>query len=167
LALFLPLNRIKKHEPKEKEMKKIILLAGVLLSAVYAGDMNQKEARQGLGREERIIRYLDLNQNQVSAIRELRLNQQREIMPLKNKIQELSVQQRLELTSPDPDRKKIEKLIDETASLLKRIKMKNIDLQLSIRKILDKEQRMKFDQWVLSRKKAAGMRPLVKRLRRY
>lgn len=123
----------------------IALLATI--GTVYAQEQTRQ---QGERRQQREMRGheqagLDLSDEQKTKASELKLDMQKMSLPLKNQLGENKAKLRTLTTADQADMKAINKLIDENASI-------NADLQKlraanhqEFRKILTKEQRIKFD----------------------
>ena len=122
-----------------KKMKKMILSAIILLwgtSAAFAQIPDMRTQRPA-SREEAIARYLNLTEKQKGEIRELRLQFKKEMMPLKDQIGQLKTERKLEMTSFEPNRQNLTRIVNESSEIIKDVQIKTIDLTLNIRSMLN------------------------------
>ena len=98
----------------------------------------------------RMGRILDLTDEQQSQIEDLRLNFEKEKLPLKSKIHELRNGLKLELTKDNYDEKKVNQMLDQIESVRKEMHKKRINHMRSVRNILNDDQKKKFDMHILS-----------------
>jgi len=132
-------------------MNRIILTVTILLwgfSAVIA-QIPDIRTQRPVSREEAIARYLNLTEKQKIEIRELRLQFKKDMMPLKDQMGLLKTERKLEMTSFEPNRQNLGRIVDESSDILKDIQIKTIDLTLNIRSMLNEEQRVSFDEFLL------------------
>jgi Spy/CpxP family protein refolding chaperone len=114
---------------------------------------------------DRMGNMLNLSDEQKSKIEDLRLNFQKEKLPLQSKIHELRTNLKLELTKDSYNEKKVDQLLDQVESLKTEMHKKRINHMRNVRNLLTDEQKKKFDMHVLSDRKFGdgppthGMRP--------
>lgn len=140
-----------------------VLIIAVLLNLqmVFA----QPGDKDGPPRGDRMGKMLNLSDEQKSKIEDLRLNFQKEKLPLQSKIHELKNNLKLELTKDNYDEKKVDQTLDQIEGLKKEMHKKRINHMRSVRNLLTDEQKTKFDMHILSGRKFGddphkhGMRP--------
>jgi len=132
-------------------MRRIITLGLVgLLLLGFMGVMAQQRSPMKAPRKMGMGKMLKLSDEQRQKMMDLRLQLQKDLLPLRNKLQSLQTELKLQIASDNPNQGKIDDLIDQMASIRKEIQKKRVRHQLSIRKMLTPEQRKLFDQRVLS-----------------
>ena len=99
---------------------------------------------------DRMGKMLNLSDEQKTKIEDLRLNFQKEKLPLQSKIRELKTNLKLESTKDNYDEKKVDQTLDQIEALKKEMYKKRIDHMRSVRNILTDEQKKKFDMHILS-----------------
>ena len=97
------------------------------------------------------LSMLNLSKDQKDQITDLRLNLQKEIIPLHSEMEKLRSELKIAVTSDPFDKVNVEKIVTIMADLHKEINMKRIMNQHAIRDLLTAEQRKKYDLFILSR----------------
>jgi Spy/CpxP family protein refolding chaperone len=102
---------------------------------------------------DRMKDMLDLTEEQQTQIKNLRTNQQKAMLPLKNELGEKKARMKTLQTAEKADMKAITTLIDEMGAIkIKMAKVKAANHQ-EIRSVLNEEQRLKFDLHISNSKK--------------
>lgn len=101
----------------------------------------------------RMGKMLDLTDEQQSKMQDLRLNFEKEKLPLQSKIHELRNGLKLELTKDNFDEKKVNQMLDQIESVRKEMHKMRIMHMRSVRSILNADQKKKFDMHILSDRK--------------
>jgi len=136
--------------------KLFILTFGILFIAVsvFAQGYGEHGKRKGYKSDgQRIQKMLDLSDEQADKIQDLRLNHQKEMLPLRTEVQKLQAELKLVQTADKFDESKAKKLVGDISSLRQQMQMKKINHQQMVRNILTPEQRKKFDMHLLSNKR--------------
>jgi Spy/CpxP family protein refolding chaperone len=102
------------------------------------GDMGDM---MGLQRMTHAFSMLDLRPEQTTALKRLRLQHQKEAMPLRTKIQEADLDIEELKMADKPDIKKIEAKLKEKHDALAKMEASHIDLQQKMKAVLTPEQR--------------------------
>lgn len=110
----------------------------------------QPEDEGGPPYRDRMGKMLNLSDEQKSKIEDLRLNFQKDKLPLQSKIHELKNNLKLELTKDNYEEKKVEQTLDQIEALKKEMHKKRINHMRSVRSLLTDEQKKKFDLHILS-----------------
>jgi Spy/CpxP family protein refolding chaperone len=95
--------------------------------------------------QEGLVRALDLNEDQIKAIKDIQLNMHKEIKPLQNQVGEAIAHQKTLLSADNPNLNAINDNIEKIGQL--KIDMAKIRTKylLQMRSKLTDEQRMKLD----------------------
>lgn len=99
---------------------------------------------------------LDLSQDQETKIDQMRLEMQKEMIPLHNQLDNLRSELHLLMTEEKADQGAIDQKIEAMSQLRTKIQKKRTAHHLAVRSILNKEQRVKFDQRMLARGNGHG-----------
>lgn len=86
-----------------------------------------------------------LTESQKNDIKDIYFKAQKEILPLNNEIGEKEAKLRTLITVDNPDINEINKYIDEIGDIRTKIKKIEINAHLSVRKLLNDEQKLMFD----------------------
>lgn len=128
----------------------------ILLFSIFALLINmqllfaQPDDNDGPPFRDRMGKMLNLSDEQKSTIEDLRLNFQKEKLPLQSKLHELKTNLKLEITKDNYDEKKVNQTLDQIEKLEKEMHKKRINHMRSVRNILTDEQKKKFDMHILS-----------------
>jgi protein CpxP len=143
-------------------MKKPAMITMILVLAIASQAMAQPgQRRMGDGEAPRMMMQhrmgegmmanrLGLTDEQQKRVGELRLNLQREILPLSAELQRMRTILKLEITADKYDAAKVKSLQSDIAKVMNEIGTKRIGHQRAVRELLTPEQRTKFDQHILS-----------------
>ena len=131
-------------------MRKKIVLLSVAILLISVGMLTARQKRDGDG-PQRMMRMLELTESQESQILDLKLDHEKQILPLRTELKGLRTKMKMELTTEKFNENKVSKLIDQMSNLQKEIHMKRVIHQRAVRDILTEEQRKKFDLHILSR----------------
>jgi Spy/CpxP family protein refolding chaperone len=142
----------------------IILVASMLIfQFVYA----QPDDEGNPPPMNRMGKMLNLTDEQQSQIEDLRLNFEKEKLPLQSKIHELRTGLKLELTKDNYDEKKVNQMLDQIESVRKELHKKRINHMRSVRNILNDDQKKKFDMHILSNRKLGHGRQMPQDMPRH
>ena len=92
-----------------------------------------------------------LTDEQNTKISKLKLDYKKEKYPLKAKMKQAKIELALLMTSDKPSQKAINKKIDQLVKLKKEKLLLKANHQIAVRKILNDEQRVKFDMKILKK----------------
>ena len=134
-----------------------LLMLGILLGSIAPAnalgrDGFKKGERWEKNRAEGFFRQLALTPEQKAKWLELNQGLEREILPLRQKNQALSLKMEDEMGKDKPDQKVIENLVKEISQNQVAMQLKRIDVLLKFRENLSPEQRQKMKR-PLTRKK--------------
>jgi Spy/CpxP family protein refolding chaperone len=148
------------------------LLTGLFLVLFTFGFAN---AQPGMGknrdqfqprpeRGQRMAALLDLTEEQQQQIDKIRLEHLKNMESTRSELQKLRSEYRLLLVADSYDRNKVKQKLDDISALKEKLELAKADHFAEIRKILTEEQKVKFDQFILSRGpgergKHSGKRP--------
>ncbi len=121
------------------------------------GGPNKPATTPGPGH--RIVEYLNLTESQKKEWDRIHIKFQKDINELNYKIRNKEIELREITLSDEVDLKKLKKKMEEIARLKYEISLKRIDMQLSIYKLLNEEQRKEFLQFLLGYGKGHHRRP--------
>jgi Spy/CpxP family protein refolding chaperone len=143
-----------------KHQTVILSLLSVLMLTVIAFAQPGKGQRWGQKGERGswMQRYLDLTAEQETKIEDLRLQNQRAMIPLRSKLESLQADLQLAMTAEAFDKSKTEKIVTEMQKVRTDMQMAGIMHHQTVREVLTPEQRKKFDAHLLSRKGFRGGR---------
>jgi Spy/CpxP family protein refolding chaperone len=102
-------------------------------------------------RGERMAEMLDLTDAQQQQIEKIRLEHLKEMESIRSELQKLRSEYRLLLVADSYDRNKIKQKLAEISSVREKQELERADHFAEIRKMLTDEQKVKFDQFILSR----------------
>jgi len=126
-----------------------IMVAGLAIAAVSFA--------QGPGRGPGFgFKDLDLSQDQETKIDAMHLEMQKEMIPLRNKLDNLRSELHLLMTEEKADQGAIDSKIEAMSQVRTAIQKKKTAHHLAVRSLLNKEQRVKFDQRMLARGEGFG-----------
>ena len=131
-------------------MKKKITFLSLAVLLISAGILVAGQRRDGDGPRQ-MMRMLELTEAQESQILDLKLDFEKQILPLRTSLRELRSQMKLEMTAEKFNQNKVSKLIDQMSELQKEIHLKRVIHQRAVRDLLTDEQKKKFDLHMMSR----------------
>lgn len=126
----------------------ILLLSLVLFAQPGRGPGGGQGAPGGRWME----RALDLSAEQESKIEDLRLQHQKQMLPMRSKLESLQTDLHLAMTADTFDKGKAEKIVNDMQKVRTEMQMSRVLHQQAVRSLLTPEQRKKFDLHILSRK---------------
>ena len=111
-------------------------------------------SQHGSGHESggKMMKMLDLTEEQQANIQELRLAHKKEVLPLKAKLKTLESNLKLEMTAESFDEAQARKIVEEMGTLRMEMHMNRLLHKQDVRNMLTPEQRQKFDLHLLSAK---------------
>ena len=136
-------------------MKKKIMFVSLAVLLISVGMVAADQKRNGNGPRQ-MMKMLELTEAQESQILDLKLDHEKQIMPLRTDLKELRSQMKLELIAEKFNENKVSKLMDQMSDLQKEIHMKRALHQRAVRDVLTEEQKKKFDLHILSRGEKRG-----------
>lgn len=92
-----------------------------------------------------MVRALDLNDEQVKAMKEIHINMYKEVKPLQNLLNEAEAHQKTLLSADDPNLNAVNDNLDKIGKLKTDIQKVRIKYLLEMKSKLTDEQRMKMD----------------------
>lgn len=98
---------------------------------------------------------LDLTEEQQTKISKMRLEMQKQMTPLRSKVQTLRSEYKLMIIDEKISEADLKSKLDEISGLRKDMALKRAKHQRQVRSILTDEQKVKFDQRILSGRKHA------------
>jgi Spy/CpxP family protein refolding chaperone len=139
-----------------KTMKMLLFLLLFMGSSIYAQkgkmhDMHGKHHKMEKGMH--MAMMLDLTPEQQEKVMQLKLEQQKEIIPLKNKVKALHDEIRILKASDQVNLKQINAKIDEMTALQNKIMKIKVSYFAKIKSLLTNEQKMKMNMMILKGKK--------------
>lgn len=130
------------------------LIMMVLVISAANAQQGQRSGGNGQGNGNRQGDYaqeLNLTEDQQAQMQSMRLNVQKELLPLRNKLGENMAKMRTLRTAENADMKAINKLIDDNSDLRGNIAKLQAANHQEVRKMLTEEQRIMFDSREFSR----------------
>jgi periplasmic protein CpxP/Spy len=121
----------------------MILVVNVASAQRGTGKGNNQGYKNGSGTA--MTQSLKLTEDQQTQMRSLRLNMQKEMLPIRNEIGENRAKLRTLTTAEHADMKAINELIDSNSELMARMWKLRAANHQQVRKILTEEQRIIFD----------------------
>lgn len=159
-------------------MKKIllVLMVSLIVSVVVSSQVpmsNPPHERESVGgggphlmkggSDEDFLEELDLTMEQQNKIVDLKFNFEQEVLPLRRDLQKKRLELKGELDKENIDKAKVERLSDEMSALHGKIQKARLNLLLSIKSVLTKEQWEKakesFFEKRRERRKRMGLKP--------
>ena len=97
-----------------------------------------------------LAKRLNLDEEQRLGIQKKRLEMKKMMIPLSSELIRLNMEKKLAMSAQAPNREQIIQIVQEMSETRKKIEIKRIDHQLEIRSMLNEEQKLVFDQFMLS-----------------
>jgi len=120
----------------------LLLSTGLIVAQPYRGE------RRG---NQQPMRMLDLTEEQQTKISDMKLQLQKEIIPIQNKIHNLNSDLKMAMTAEKFDEAKVKKIIAQVSDLREEIQVKRMLHHREVRDLLTPEQQKKFDLYMLSK----------------
>jgi len=136
-------------------MKKKFIFFTLAILLMSVGMLTAQQKRDGDGLRH-MMKMLELTEAQESQLLDMKLDHEKQILPLRTELKELRTQMKLEMTAEKFNENKVSKLMDQMSDLQKEIHMKRVIHQRAVRDILTGEQKKKFDLHILSRGENRG-----------
>ncbi len=92
-----------------------------------------------------------LSDDQQKQYAKIKLDFKKKVLPIKAKIKQAKIEKALLMTTDKPDQKAINKKIDEILKLKGQKMRLKTEYKLNVRKILNEEQRVQFDLYLLKK----------------
>lgn len=137
-----------------------LLFSGLLLAASLMAQppMSQFKGRQpGQPPAGKAMAQLQLTDKQQSQIAKLRLDMQKEMLPLRDQVHSLQTQYRLMVIDPKVSKADLQKQLNKISAVRQKMALKRAEHQRQVRSLLTDEQKLKFDQHFLSAPKKGRM----------
>ena len=148
-----------------KKLSLILILAALMVTQMWAQPgqgMRQGQGRHGMkgmmGHGNMMCDMLDLTTDQQKQMNEMKLNMEKEMLPLRSEMMQAKGELRLLKVENKPNLKAINNKIDDVVSLKAKIMKLRAKHQLEVRSILTDEQKLKWDQRQLHKKGRKGHR---------
>ncbi len=128
----------------------IFLMAGIVgFSQPPKGRMMMQEPGY---HQVQMQKFLKLTDDQQTKLKDLKLAQTKEMLPLRNKMMVLMAEYHELISAEKPDMKKVNANIDARTKLMNQIMKKNAEFKLKFRNILTEEQ------WLILQSRAGKMK---------
>lgn len=132
-------------------MKRYAFIIGILAIFVFASvSFSQPAQRPAERRQMRAGNLPDLTEEQQAKMQELRLQLEKDTLPLKTKVQSLRADLKIAMTAETFDEGKANNLVYQIQKVQSEMQMKHLLHQRAVRDILTPEQRKVFDLHLLS-----------------
>ena len=130
----------------------LIFAVLILYSEVCAQEENQMLYTQSSAPSQNrgLAQKLKLSDEQRMVIQQKRLEMKKEIIPLSSDLIRLNMEKKLAISAKIPNRDQIMQIVQEMSETHKKIEITRIDHQLKVRSMLNDEQKLIFDQFMLS-----------------
>jgi Spy/CpxP family protein refolding chaperone len=125
-------------------MASLMFLLTITLSAQERGRQGGME--DGKGSKEHFVAKLELSEAQQTAMENLKVEHYKEVLPIRNTLDEKRASLKTLTTSATIDQKKIDKTIEEIGELSTKMLKAKTNHQIALRSMLDDKQKMMFDQ---------------------
>lgn len=136
----------------------ILTVLGLSLALIAQPGTGAGPGRGDRGAGPGLDRMLDLSEEQEAKIQDLRLQHQKEMLPLRSKLESLRDDLKLAMTADKFGKAKAEKIISEMEKIRAQLEIARVLHHQAIRDILTPEQRKEFDMNLLSGKGFRGPR---------
>lgn len=143
-------------------MKRTFIFSLIFMVALTTSNVFAQ--RPGFGQDkpmgERFQKYnnLNLTDDQKTQIDKLRLEHQKEILPLRNEVHNLQSEYKLLIIDNKVSEAKLKKHAENISSLRETLSLKHALHQRQVRSLLTDEQKVKFDQHIISGRGQKGPR---------
>lgn len=117
----------------------------------FRGPRGGDDDNFGPQRGARMAKFLDLTDEQKTKVEDMRLNHQREMLPLRSELQGLRTELKLAETAETYNAAKAESLVKKMGELHTKMHLQRLKNHQEMRSLLTTEQRKKFDSMMLSR----------------
>ena len=143
-----------------KRQISILSLLGILLLslALLAQSGRGNRGGQWEDRGSWLDRALDLTEEQQAKMEDLRLQHQKEMIPLRSQVESLRSELNLAITADKFDKGKVEKIVNDMQKVRTQLQMSRVLHQQAVRELLTSEQRKKYNLHILSPKSHRGGR---------
>ena len=140
---------------------KIAIITVVLSSLLIGVSMAQPPGKRGgdrPGMQERFLdRIPDITEDQKEQIKEIKTNHMKNVLPIRNQIQEKQAKLQTLSTANKVDMVKINKTIEEIGELKVSIAKKRAAHRQGIRNVLSEDQRVIFDSMPMKKGRHKGI----------
>ena len=143
-------------------MKRISIISTAVVLMLIMGMANAQPRMRGMDRgPERGMRMnfhamLNLTDEQEAQIEKLRLEQQKEMIPLRDKMQALQGEYRLMVVDDSKSKVQLKKQLQKISEVREEMQLKMAEHHKAVRALLTDEQKVKFDAHFLAKKGQRG-----------
>ncbi|GAB4375774.1 MAG: hypothetical protein Kow0042_21470 [Calditrichia bacterium] len=109
-----------------------------------------------------LAEQLQLSDEQRDKIGELKLQMEKETLPLRTKMVEYRNELKLLLTSDNPSPSKVNKVLENISKVRQDMMSKHVNHMIQVRSLLSDDQKQKFDMMILSGRKGRCWGPKEK-----
>lgn len=106
----------------------------------------QQKRNAQMKQHQRAMAMLDLSDEQKEQIREIHLDGQKEMLPLKTQLQEAHANLRTLTVADNYDEAEVQEVIGKISELTETMLITRVEHRQQIRELLDDDQRVKFDK---------------------
>lgn len=124
--------------------KPLVLMLAALLAIPAAAMAEQPRAKESGKRLAQMMQALDLNDQQIEKMRQLRHVEQRQSIELRSKLQLAQLDFHEELQKDKPDRAKLDKLIATIVTARADMERQRLTMQVEMSQILTPDQRKRM-----------------------
>ncbi len=132
----------------------LVLLIAIAIAVVSVGNAQPMRKFHERGHQKSgpmMFKMLDLSEEQVAQMTDLRVEHQKKMLPIQTEIQQRVGELKLLQTEDRPNLKKIDGKIEEIADLRAELQKERVRHHLKIRDLLTDEQKKMFDSKILTR----------------
>ncbi|MFZ0389825.1 MAG: Spy/CpxP family protein refolding chaperone, partial [Calditrichia bacterium] len=108
------------------------------------------DGRPGMNR---MVKGLNLTDEQLNRMDDLKLQLQKEMIPLQSDLTRMRSELHLMMTDDNPNMGRINKKIGEISDVRRQMQEKQISHRMEVRKLLDETQKKRFDAMLLNSRK--------------
>jgi|GEM_PF-843804 len=145
LAALIVLATGVKAQPATRDFRPHKGMNVMRQDSAFKGRMWANPERQHRMNQPGFVQALNLSDDQIKAIKYLRLQMHKEVKPLQNKLMEAVVHQKTLLSADEPNMKAINENIEKIGAIRIDIQKTRTKYLLDMRSKLNDEQRMKLD----------------------
>ncbi|MGD9899686.1 MAG: Spy/CpxP family protein refolding chaperone [Calditrichaceae bacterium] len=133
------------------------LTTALLVGILFLAGSVQAQRPMGQKMNGKCMAAMDLTDEQQAKITDLRLQMEKEVLPLRNEMDKLRGELRLEMTAEKFNEGKVKKISGEMSTIREKMQLNRMKHQRAVRDLLTPEQQKQFDLQMLSGKGHGGM----------
>ncbi len=126
-------------------MKTLKIVCVTIIALMVFPLISQAQTKGPIKAKDKMAERLDLSDEQMEQIKEIRMSFQEDLLPLRNQIKEKRAQIKTLTTGSDTDFEAAENVVAEVSEIRETIMTKRLRMHKEVRDILTEEQRLKFD----------------------